>query len=86
MTTIDLDSYQLFSGGFKVFNIPNSPRVLVRDLHGLWFKAERKDGTQFSPVYNGQKTIAVGSLSYIQDLCQRFTTPEIALAAAPWLC
>ena len=83
MTTIDLDSYQLFSGGFKVYSLAPSVRVLVQDPNGLWFMAQKKDGLQFSPIY---LSMAVGSLTYINDMCKRFNTPEAALSARPGDC
>ena len=86
MTTIDLNSYQLFNGGFKVYSLSPSARVLVQDPNGLWFMAQKKDGLQFSPVYGERKVLTVGSLQSISGLCRKFDTREAALAARPWEC
>jgi len=85
MTTIDLNSYQLFDGGYRVYTIPSSPRVLCRDPDCMWFMAQ-KDGVQFTPVYWERKVLTVGSIQSIASLCQKFASSEAALAAKPWEC
>jgi len=85
-TEIDLNSYQLFDGGFKVFTLPNSPRVLVQAPDNLWFMAQKRDGVQFTPVYWERKVLTTGSIQSISGLCQKFASSEAALAAKPWVC
>ena len=85
-TEINLNDYQLFDGGFKVFTLPDSPRVLVQTPDNLWFKAQKRSGTQFSTVPRSGCVTVFGSLYYIQDLCVRYTTHDAALGARPWEC
>ncbi len=85
-TEIDFNSYMLHADGFKVYTIPSSIRVLVRDQNNLWFMAQRKDNAQFSPIPREGRVTVFGSLSYIEDLCERFASSEAALATKPWEC
>ena len=84
--TIDPNSYQLFNGGFKVYSLAPSVRVLVQDPNDLWFIAQKRDEMQFSPVYWERKVLTVGSIQSIAGLCRKFDTREAALAARPWEC
>lgn len=84
--TIDPNSYQLFSSGFKVYSLERTVRVLVQDPDNLWFMAQKRDGVQFSPVYWERKVLTVGSIQSIAGLCRKFDTREAALAARPWEC
>ena len=89
MTTekeIDFNSYQLFDGGYRVYTIPSSPRVLCRTPDCMWFMAQKKDGLQFTPVYWERRVLTVGSIKSIASLCQKFASHEAALAAKPWEC
>ena len=83
MTTIDLNSYQLFDG-FKVYNYHNPFRALVQNHYGEWFIAVRLGGTQFSSVPRGGKQTVFGSLRNIEDHCAKFKTPNVAIAALDW--
>jgi hypothetical protein len=86
MTEIDFNNYQLFNGGYRVYTIPSSSRVLCRDPDCMWFMAQHRDGLQFTPVTWEQKVLTVGSIQSIASLCQKFASSEAALAAKPWEC